>query len=92
MRVEDSGPGIRPENLERVFERFYTDRPVQSFGKNSGLGLAISRLVVEAHKGQVYAENRLGKPDEKGEKPILGARFVVRIPILPEEWKPADQL
>lgn len=92
VRVEDSGPGIRPENLERVFERFYTDRPVQSFGKNSGLGLAISRLVVEAHKGQVYAENRLGKPDEKGEKPILGARFVVRIPILPEEWKPADQL
>jgi two-component system, OmpR family, sensor histidine kinase ChvG len=91
VRIEDSGPGIRPENLERVFERFYTDRPVQSFGKNSGLGLAISRQVVEAHKGRIYAENRLGKADEGGDKPILGARFVVRIPILTEEWKPADQ-
>ena len=90
IRVEDSGPGIQPENLERVFERFYTDRPQQSFGRNSGLGLAISRQVVDAHKGRIYAENRLGKADEKGEKPILGARFVVRIPALPEGWTPAD--
>ncbi len=90
VRVEDSGPGIRPENLERVFERFYTDRPHQSFGRNSGLGLAISRQVVEAHKGHIYAENRLGKPDENGEKPILGARFIVRIPALPEGWTASD--
>ena len=90
IRVEDSGPGIQPENLERVFERFYTDRPQHSFGKNSGLGLAISRQVVEAHKGRIYAENRLGKADEKGEKQVLGARFVVRIPALPEGWTPAD--
>jgi two-component system, OmpR family, sensor histidine kinase ChvG len=90
IRVEDSGPGIQPENLERVFERFYTDRPSQSFGRNSGLGLAISRQVVEAHKGRIYAENRLGKADEKGDRPILGARFVVRIPALPEGWTPAD--
>ncbi len=90
IRVEDSGPGISPENLERVFERFYTDRPHQSFGRNSGLGLAISRQVVEAHKGRIYAENRLGKADDKGEKSTLGARFVVRIPALPEGWTPAD--
>jgi len=90
IRVEDSGPGIGPENLERVFERFYTDRPHQSFGRNSGLGLAISRQVVEAHKGVIYAENRLGKANEAGEKPVLGARFVVRIPALPEGWTPAD--
>ncbi|MDE2444677.1 MAG: sensor N-terminal transmembrane domain-containing protein [Alphaproteobacteria bacterium] len=90
VRVEDSGPGIRPENLERVFERFYTDRPHQSFGRNSGLGLAISRQVVEAHKGRIYAENRLGKVEGEGEKPILGARFVVRVPALPEGWSPAD--
>ncbi len=90
IRVEDSGPGIQPENLERVFERFYTDRPQHSFGRNSGLGLAISRQVVEAHKGRIYAENRIGKADDKGQKPILGARFVVRIPAMPEGWTPAD--
>ena len=90
IRVEDSGPGIQPENLERVFERFYTDRPAQSFGRNSGLGLAISRQVVEAHKGRIYAENRFGKADDRGEKQVLGARFVVRIPALPEGWTPAD--
>lgn len=89
IRVEDHGPGLRPENLERVFERFYTDRPAQHFGRNSGLGLAISRQVVEAHNGTIKAENRSGKaatPD--GERPILGARFVVRIPALPYGWTP----
>jgi two-component system, OmpR family, sensor histidine kinase ChvG len=82
IRVEDSGPGIRPENLERVFERFYTDRPEQSFGKNSGLGLAISRQIVEAHKGRIWAENRTGKVIDDGEREILGARFVVRLPAV----------
>ncbi len=91
VRVEDHGPGIRPENLERVFERFYTDRPSQSFGRNSGLGLAISRQVVEAHKGRIWAENRLGKAEGEAERPILGARFIVRIPALPEGWTAADQ-
>lgn len=81
-RVEDSGPGIRPENLERVFERFYTDRPEQSFGNNSGLGLAISRQIVEAHKGRIWAENRLGRPTADGERAILGARFLVQLPAL----------
>jgi two-component system, OmpR family, sensor histidine kinase ChvG len=81
-RVEDHGPGIRPENLERVFERFYTDRPEHSFGNNSGLGLAISRQIIEAHKGRIWAENRLGRANAEGEKPILGARFLVQLPAL----------
>lgn len=86
-RVEDHGPGIRPENLERVFERFYTDRPEQSFGNNSGLGLAISRQIVEAHKGRIWAENRKGKPATDGTVPVLGARFVVRLPALAADWQ-----
>ena len=81
IRVEDRGPGIRPENLERIFERFYTDRPEQSFGNNSGLGLAISRQIVEAHGGRIWAENRLGKPSVGGEAPVLGARLVLRLPV-----------
>jgi two-component system, OmpR family, sensor histidine kinase ChvG len=88
VRVEDSGPGIRPENLERVFERFYTDRPEQSFGKNSGLGLAISRQIVEAHKGRIWAENREGRAAADGVRPVLGARFIVRIPMLAADWEP----
>ena len=82
VRVEDSGPGIRPENLERVFERFYTDRPEQAFGKNSGLGLAISRQIVDAYKGRIWAENLEGRAGPDGTRPILGARFIVRIPLL----------
>lgn len=74
--VDDDGPGIRPETIERIFERFYTDRPEQEgFGNNSGLGLAISRQIVEAHQGTITAENRL-RPDES----VAGARFTVRIP------------
>ena len=86
FRVEDEGPGIPPENLERIFERFYTDRPEGSFGKNSGLGLSISRQIVEAHKGRIWAENRYGKAPQGGERPILGARFIVRIPAIPQDW------
>ncbi len=84
LRVDDSGPGIRPDNLERIFERFYTDRPEGSFGSNSGLGLSISKQIVEAHRGRIWAENRYGKADATGEKPVLGARFTVRIPVAPD--------
>ncbi len=80
FRVDDHGPGIPADNLQRVFERFYTDRPEGSFGSNSGLGLSISQQIVDAHKGRIWAENRYGKPDADGEKPVLGARFTVRIP------------
>jgi two-component system sensor histidine kinase ChvG len=75
--VEDDGPGIPQENLENVFERFYTARPRgAAFGGHSGLGLSIARQIIEAHGGRIQAENRL---DDEGA--ILGARFTV---ILPE--------
>lgn len=74
--VEDDGPGIPPENLETVFERFYTARPKgAAFGGHSGLGLSIARQIVEAHGGQIRAENRLGEDGA-----VLGARFVVSLP------------
>ncbi len=56
--VEDEGPGIRDENLEKIFRRFYTDRP-ETFGQNSGLGLNISQQIVKAHAGTIWAENRM---------------------------------
>src|SRR5579871_6820468 len=78
--VDDDGPGIRPDALERVFERFYTDRPHQGFGQNSGLGLSISKQIIEAHSGRIWAENRVGPLGEDGEPTVAGARFVVRLP------------
>lgn len=80
--VEDGGPGIEPHALDRIFERFYTDRPEQGFGQNSGLGLSISRQIVEAHRGTIRAENQLGPPDETGEPRRLGARFIIRLPVV----------
>ncbi len=74
-RIEDDGPGVPPENLETVFERFYTSRPKgAAFGGNSGLGLAIARQIVQAHGGRVWAENRLANGA------IIGAAFVVALP------------
>ncbi|KPH79564.1 sensor histidine kinase [Bosea vaviloviae] len=84
ITVEDDGPGIEPHALERVFERFYTDRPNEGFGQNSGLGLSISRQIIEAHRGSIRAENRLGPPDADGEQPRLGARFIVCLPAIPQ--------
>lgn len=77
VTVEDNGPGIRADNIERIFERFYTDRPAgEAFGQNSGLGLSISRQIVEAHGGTLTAENILGgKPGD-----IKGARFTAAFP------------
>ena len=80
ITVDDDGPGIRDDAFEKIFERFYTDRPHQSFGQNSGLGLSISKQIIEAHGGKIWAENRLGPADDSGEVPVLGARFVVRLP------------
>ncbi|MGH6853830.1 MAG: stimulus-sensing domain-containing protein [Aestuariivirga sp.] len=88
FRVDDQGPGIPPDNLEQVFERFYTDRMEGSFGSNSGLGLSISRQIVEAHKGRIWAENRYGKADAHGGRAVLGARFIVRIPAAGDDWTP----
>ncbi|WP_374600328.1 ATP-binding protein [Brevundimonas sp.] len=76
--VDDDGPGIPPENLETVFERFYTSRPRgTAFGANSGLGLSIVRQIVEAHGGQVQASNRTA-----ADGTVEGARFEVVLPAI----------
>lgn len=84
IMVEDEGPGIPPDNLGRIFDRFYTDRPGEdTFGKNSGLGLNISQQIVTAHGGKIWAENRTGagrSRKEAGSKAKRGARFVIRLP------------
>ncbi|MCA0406340.1 MAG: sensor histidine kinase [Proteobacteria bacterium] len=76
ITVEDEGPGIPDHALERIFERFYTDRPDHGFGQNSGLGLSISQQIVEAHGGSIRAENI---PDGAGGR--RGARFIVTLPL-----------
>jgi two-component system, OmpR family, sensor histidine kinase ChvG len=74
--VSDNGPGIPPENLETVFQRFYTSRPKgAAFGGNSGLGLSIARQIAEAHGGELHAENR---KDADGR--VIGALFVLTLP------------
>ena len=79
ITVEDDGPGIPDEGIERIFERFYTERPeAEAFGKNSGLGLSISRQIVSAHGGEIWAENILGADGK-----TKGARFVVSLPAAP---------
>lgn len=76
--VEDNGPGIQAEKIERIFERFYTDRPAgEAFGQNSGLGLSISRQIVEAHAGTLTAENIRSDTAPAG---IAGARFIISLP------------
>ncbi len=77
VQVDDNGPGIQAEDLDRVFERFYTDRPEgESFGQNSGLGLSISRQIAEAHGGTLKAEN-LTDPQSGT---LRGARFTLSLP------------
>ncbi|MCJ9691442.1 sensor histidine kinase [Rhizobium sp. PRIMUS64] len=76
--IEDNGPGIQAENIDRIFERFYTDRPEsEGFGQNSGLGLSISRQIAEAHGGSLRAENIT---DAEGGH-VLGARFILSLPV-----------
>ncbi|MET0631752.1 MAG: sensor histidine kinase [Xanthobacteraceae bacterium] len=81
--VDDDGPGVDPETLEKIFERFYTHRPHQAFGQNSGLGLSISKQIIEAHDGRIWVENRHAASAPPGEAPVvLGARFIVRLPAI----------
>ena len=79
--VDDDGPGIHPEAMQKIFDRFYTYRPHQDFGQNSGLGLSISKQIVENHDGRLWAENRVGA-NADGSTTVLGARFFVRLPAM----------
>jgi two-component system sensor histidine kinase ChvG len=77
VTIEDDGPGIPEGKLEAIFERFYSERPSgEKFGTHSGLGLSISKQIVEAHRGLIRVENRR---DVDGT--VLGARFIVRLPL-----------
>ena len=78
--VEDTGPGIPDQALTKIFKRFYSQRPDEHFGNNSGLGLAISKQIVEAHGGVIWAENIRPTEADITSEP-LGARFVVGLPI-----------
>ena len=84
VTVEDQGPGIPPDKLTAIFDRFYSERPAgEKFGTHSGLGLSISKQIVEAHRGRMWAENRTDGPiGDKGGGPG-GARFLIRLPAEP---------
>ncbi|WP_289043886.1 sensor histidine kinase [uncultured Aliiroseovarius sp.] len=78
--IEDTGPGIPEQALSNIFKRFYSERPEKQFGNNSGLGLAISKQIVEAHGGVIWAEN-IRPTDADVTSDPLGARFVVGLPV-----------
>ena len=78
--VEDTGPGIPDQALQKIFKRFYSERPAGQFGNHSGLGLAISKQIIEAHGGVIWAEN-IRTADADMTTPPLGARFVVGLPL-----------
>jgi len=78
--VEDTGPGIPEAAVTKVFRRFYSERPQGDFGNHSGLGLAISKQIVEAHGGVIWAENIRPTAADATSDP-LGARFVVGLPV-----------
>jgi two-component system sensor histidine kinase ChvG len=76
VEVEDEGPGMPENKLEAIFDRFYSERPKdEKFGTHSGLGLSISRTIIEGHGGTITASNRID-----GDGRIIGARFTVRLP------------
>ncbi len=73
--IEDDGPGIPENRLEKIFDRFYSERPItENFGMHSGLGLSIAKQIIESHGGLIHAENRR---DEQGR--VIGARFIIRL-------------
>jgi two-component system sensor histidine kinase ChvG len=89
--VDDQGPGIPAENMEAIFKRFYSDRPQtdRTVGKNSGLGLSMSREIVTTYGGRIWASNRMAGPDAPERaaenqttlaEGVAGARFIVRLP------------
>ena len=78
--VEDTGPGIPEQALKKIFDRFYSQRPPEHFGNNSGLGLSISKQIVEAHGGVIWEENIHPTEADLTSEP-LGVRFVVGLPV-----------
>jgi two-component system sensor histidine kinase ChvG len=80
VTIDDEGPGIPEENLESIFERFYSERPTEHFGQHSGLGLSICRQIMETYGGSISASNRRAPPDGVGGGRTLGARFTIRVP------------
>jgi len=83
VSVEDQGPGIPEDKLTAIFDRFYSERPAgEKFGTHSGLGLSISRQIVEAHRGRIWAENRTDAA-ATGKHAVCGARFLIRLPAEP---------
>ncbi|MES2728800.1 MAG: HAMP domain-containing sensor histidine kinase [Pseudomonadota bacterium] len=78
IMIDDCGPGIPENKIETIFDRFYSERPAtEAFGQHSGLGLAIARQIVAAHRGRIWAENRKNKSGR-----VIGARFVIELPLL----------
>jgi two-component system sensor histidine kinase ChvG len=75
VTIDDEGPGIPEDNLESIFQRFYSERPTEHFGQHSGLGLSICRQIMETYGGSISATNRHA-PDGR----MLGARFTMRVP------------
>lgn len=80
VMIEDQGPGIPKDNLGSIFERFYSERPsAEAFGNHSGLGLSISKQIIDAHDGRIWAEN-IHSGTVRGDSRAEGARFVVELP------------
>jgi two-component system sensor histidine kinase ChvG len=78
ITIEDNGPGIPENKRAAIFDRFYSERPrAEKFGTHSGLGLSISKQIIEAHRGRIWAENR---KDAQGT--IIGAKFIVQLPAM----------
>jgi two-component system sensor histidine kinase ChvG len=80
ITIDDEGPGIPEDNLESIFRRFYSERPAEHFGQNSGLGLSICRQIMETYGGTITASNRRSAPHGSREGRVIGARFTLRIP------------
>lgn len=79
IAIEDEGPGFPPQKIDEAFDRFYSARPKgEAFGQHSGLGLSISRQIIEAHRGRIWAENRI-----RADGSIAGARVIIRLPMMP---------
>src|SRR5260370_6469604 len=83
VTIDDEGHGIPDENLESIFQRFYSERPTEHFGQHSGLGLSICRQIMETYRGPIPASHPRAAANEPGGGRVLGARFTIRVPARP---------